>query len=122
MSGTAATAADVELLIFRVGRETYGADASQVVRIDRPGQAAFSLGELGALEKGGRALVFKTAAGEGQLRVDEVHGVHPVPVDCLRRIPPAAAPSPCAIGIWLDGERPVLLIDLWETPTLQGRQ
>ncbi len=44
-----------------------------------------------------------------------MRGVQPVLVSTLRRLPPAAVRRSYAAGIWLDGENPVLLIDLLET-------
>lgn len=113
---------EVELLLFEIAGQRYGADASQVLRIERPGEQAIALSALGDLARGGRALVFRTDAGEGQLRVDKVQGVRPVQLDSLRRLPPAARATPFTIGIWLDGEMPVLLIDLIETMKSYGRQ
>jgi chemotaxis signal transduction protein len=101
--------AEVELLVFQLEQERCAADASQVLRIDRPRAPS----RPGAR----RALVFRGPAGqgEGQLEVDLVLGVRHVPVADLRRVPPAARASDFAIGFWLDGERPVLLIDLPRT-------
>jgi chemotaxis signal transduction protein len=114
--------AEVELLVFELGQERYAADASQVLRIGRPGaggprRAPFS--SPGAR----RAVVFRDPAadgqaenqGEGQLEVDVVLGVRHVPVSDLRRVPPVARASDFAIGFWLDGARPILLIDLPRT-------
>ena len=113
---------EVDLLLFEVGGQLYGADASQVLRIERAGEQALAVPALGALARGGRALVVHTGAGEGQLRVDEVQGVHPVQVDSLRRIPPVARVTPFTIGVWLDGEVPVFLIDLIATLKPHGGQ
>lgn len=116
MSGLEAEALrDVELLLFEIGGNVYGVDASQVVRIDRAGKDALRPDTLGALARGLRALVFETDEGEQQLAVDAVHGIRPVAVDTLRRLPAAVVTPPYAIGIWLDGEKPVLLLDLTET-------
>ena len=116
-------AEDVGLLLFKIGDNTYGADATQVVRIDqppdansgRPGTTPLERPELGALKRGDRVLVFRDREGEGQLRVDAVQGLRQVPVDQLRRVPAAALPAPYAVGFWLDGGNPVLLIDLSES-------
>ena len=117
---------EVELLLFEIGGQRYGADASQVLRIERPEEEAFAVEALGTLVRGGRSLVFETGSGEGQLKVDLVHGVRPVPLNALRRLPVTARASPYLIGVWLDGEKTVLLIDLNETlktqAQTQGRQ
>lgn len=108
----AAQPAEVELLVFELGGERYAADTTQVLRIGRPvaggpRRAAFS--SPGAP----RSVVFQDpAGGEGQLEVDQVLGVRHVPVSNLRRLPRAARASRFTIGVWLDGARPILLIDL----------
>lgn len=126
MSALAYTRAEVELLLFELGGARFGADASQVLRIDRPKAVAGPdpVGPLGALDPArgpGRSLVFRTPQGFGQLKVDGVQGVRPVAVDTLRRLPAPAATQPYAIGVWLDGDKPVLLIDLVEMHRTQGR-
>lgn len=124
MSAPAYTRTEVELLLFEVGGALFGADASQVLRIDRPLAAAGPdpAGPLGPARGTGRSLVFRTPQGFGQLKVDVVRGVRQVAVDALRRLPAAAATQPYAIGVWLDGDKPVLLIDLVEMHSTQGRQ
>ncbi|MBX5480403.1 MAG: Frizzy aggregation protein FrzB [Myxococcaceae bacterium] len=106
--------ASVDVLFFRIGEARYGADASQVLRIDRAGFQAKWVEALGMPREGGRALVFHDARGEeAQLCVDEVVGVRPVSVHQLRRVPPAAGQPRGVIGFWLDeGQAPVVLIDL----------
>lgn len=117
---------EIELLLFEVGGQRYGADASQVLRIERPEEEAFAVEALGTLARGGRSLVFETSSGEGQLKVDSVHGVRTVPLNALRRMPATARASPYLLGVWLDGEKTILLIDLNETlktqAQTQGRQ
>ncbi|WP_370459038.1 Frizzy aggregation protein FrzB [Aggregicoccus sp. 17bor-14] len=115
-------AEQVDLLFFEVGNAVYGADASQVLRIDRALPDDFSVPELGVLRQGARALVFQLPEGEGHLRVDAVRGVRPVPLNALRRMPPPAGAPPYAVGLCLDAAEdpaqdsaPVLLIDLAET-------
>ncbi|MGQ0504427.1 MAG: Frizzy aggregation protein FrzB [Myxococcaceae bacterium] len=115
------TARSLELLLFEVGDEVYGADATQVLRIDKPADDALTLVPLGELKRGSRALVFRTQSGEGQLRVDRVRGVASAGPNTLRRLPPAARRLPCAIGVWLAEDRPILLLDLVQTLTSQGR-
>ncbi|HET9451951.1 MAG TPA: Frizzy aggregation protein FrzB [Aggregicoccus sp.] len=124
-----ARAEQVDLLFFEVGASLYGADASQVLRIDRAQQDDFTLPDLGALREGTRALVFQLPEGEGHLRVDAVRGVRPVPLTALRRMPPPAAAPPYAVGLCLEQDlsqtpeqaQPVLLIDLAETVKYEGR-
>lgn len=113
-----AESAEVELLLFEVGGQRYGADASQVLRIDRAASNAVTWASLGTPKSGQRALVFRGAdaeAQEAQLRVDSVTGVRPVALEALRRLPPAASQDPTLIGVWLDGDTPVLLLDLRKT-------
>jgi chemotaxis signal transduction protein len=105
---------DVDLLLFEVGTSIFGADASQVLRVDNAAPNAVILHDLGTLKSGSRVLVFRGGEGEEQLRIDSVRGVKTVSVSELRRLPPAAALKPYALGIWLDGEQTVLLIDLQE--------
>jgi chemotaxis signal transduction protein len=112
--GEAQAKQEVDLLLFHVGKATYGADASQVLRVDNAAANALVLSELGTLEQGSRALVFSTDEGEGQLRIDSVGGVRTVDIMDLRRLPPAATVQPYALGVWLDGTQSVLLIDLQE--------
>ncbi len=112
----------VDLLLFEVGGRTFGVDASQVLRVDRPLPGAYALPGLGPLAEGGRALVFQAEEGEGQLRVDAVSGIRPVPADSLRRLPQVAATAGAySIGVWLNGETPVLLLDLAEIEAFQRR-
>lgn len=112
----------VDVLFFEVGRETYGTDASQVLRIDRAMDDDLALEALGPLERGTRALVFETSEGERHLKVDGVTGVRPVPAGELRRLPQVVGAPSFTIGLCLEGQRPVLLIDLAETVKAQGRQ
>jgi chemotaxis signal transduction protein len=115
-------AEEVDILFFEIGHEMYGADASQVLRIDRSLQDDLVLPELGQPARGNRALVFETPEGESHLKVDVVRGVRPVPLGALRRLPAAVAAAPFAVGVCLDGDtRPVLLIDLVETAKTQGK-
>lgn len=112
---------DIDVLFFEIGDELYGADASQVLRIDRALPDDLVLPELGQPRRGGRALVFETPEGEGHLKVDVVRGVRSVPLLALRRLPAAVSAAPFAVGVYLDDARPVLLIDLVETAKTQGR-
>ncbi len=116
-----AEASEVDVLFFEVGDTVYGTDASQVLRIDRSHPDDLAVAELGELKRGNRALVFDTPEGEGHLKVDAIRGVRPVPILDLRRLPPAVAAASYAVGVFLDEERPVMLIDLVETLNSQGR-
>jgi hypothetical protein len=111
-----AGAGDVEVLFFRVGADRLGADASQVLRIERPGVPGARRSPLGS-HSPRRALVVRSGEGEaeGALEVDLVLGVRAIPTRELRRVPAAARAAHHAIGFWLDGDRPVLLIDLPRT-------
>lgn len=118
----AAQAEELDLLLFEIGANVFGADAALVLRIDRPDEETLTLEELGRLRHGGRALVFRgppqddsSAATERSIRVDAVRGVQTVPLHELRRLPTAASADKYAIGVWLDGETPVMLIDLQQT-------
>lgn len=112
---------EVDVLFFEVGDITYGTDASQVLRIDRSLADDLEVPGLGALKRGNRALVFDTPDGEAHLKVDAIRGVRPVPIVDLRRLPVVAGAAPYAVGVFLDQERPVMLIDLVETLNAQGR-
>lgn len=111
----------VDVLFFEVGDTRYGTDASQVLRIERAVGDVPALEELGPLKRGARALVFYTSEGEGRLRVDGIRGVRPVSPLALRRLPQLVTAAPYAIGLFLDDERPVLLIDLESTAKSHGR-
>lgn len=112
---------EVDVLFFEVGDIIYGTDASQVLRIDRSHPDDLAVPELGPLKRGNRALVFDTPEGEGHLKVDAIRGVRPVPIMDLRRLPQVTGAAPYAVGVFLDQERPVMLIDLLETLNAQGR-
>lgn len=104
---------EVDVLLFQVGAQIYGADASQVIRVDRANVQAIEESALGPLSEGRRALVFADAEGyEAQLRVDDVLGIAPANADTLRRMPAATAFTSFAPGIWLREQQPVVLIDL----------
>lgn len=115
-SNTAAiTAGEVEILFFEVGGCRYGADAAQVLRVDRPRAEIPSVASLGSAREGTRALIFATASGAiNQLQVDVVHGVRAIPILQLRRLPVGTSPEGFALGVWLDGDTPVLLVNLAE--------
>ena len=112
---------EVDVLFFEVGDVAYGTDASQVLRIDRSLPDDLELPGLGKLKRGNRAIVFETPEGEGHLKVDAIRGVRPVPIVDLRRLPVVAGAAPYAVGVFLDQERLVMLIDLVETLNAQGR-
>ena len=111
----------VDVLFFRIGLVRYGADASQIVRIERAGFHAQLVDALGMPDEGNRALVFATESGERQVCVDVVEGIRTLEVEDLRRVPPAAAAPPGVLGVWLEaGQRPVVLIDLPTTVDAPG--
>lgn len=113
----------LDVLLFEVGGRMFGTDASSVVRVDRSERGSFVLSSLGDLKLGTRSLVFMgDGEAAGALQVDEVHGVSTVPVTELRRMPPCAGAHAYAVGVWLNGEKPVLLIDLKEGLRFHGRQ
>ncbi len=103
----------VELLVFSVAGRTYAADAALVSRIARAGHHSRLSDALGMPEKGDRAVVVLDEAGqELELCIDEVAGIHSIPVADLRRVPAAAGSPRGVLGFWLDGARPVVLLDL----------
>jgi len=112
---------EVDVLFFEVGDVVYGTDASQVLRIERSLPDDLMVPELGVLRRGNRALVFDAPEGEGHLKVDAIRGVRPVPIRDLRRLPLVAGAATYTVGVFLDQERPVMLIDLLETLNAQGR-
>jgi chemotaxis signal transduction protein len=103
----------IDLVIFEVAGIRYGADLTQVRRIDIH-EPTESVGQpLGPPDTGHRSLVFEIDRGrERRLTVDQVMGVSRVPLTSLRRMPPAVKAAPFSIGAWLDGDATVLLIDL----------
>ncbi|HME92348.1 MAG TPA: chemotaxis protein CheW [Myxococcaceae bacterium] len=110
MTGTPASTGDVEILLFDVAGWRYGADAAQVLRVDLPGAHA---SPLAPARSSRRALVFEASNGAmNKLQVDAVHGVRTIPVEQLRQLPSGISPRGFAIGVWLDGDAPVLLVDL----------
>lgn len=103
----------VDLVLFEVGGAAFGADLSQVRRIDLDDPSESIGHPLGTPLHGRRALVFQTSPGaERRLAVDSVLGVRRVELTQLRRMPPAAHAAPFSIGAWLDGDTPILLVDL----------
>ncbi len=122
-STAAITAAEVEILLFEVGGSRYGADAAQVLRVDQPRPGIRSVVALGAARDGARALIFESPTGVmNQLQVDVVHGIRTVPIAQLWRLPAGISPQALAIGVWLDGATPVLLMDLVGMVKLLGGQ
>ncbi len=103
----------VDILLFEVAGVRFGADASQVVRIDRPIEEPSVGAPLGVPHAGNRALVFRSPDGElKRLDIDKVAGVRTVSIESLRRLPPPARVGVVPIGAWLDGDEAVLLVDL----------
>jgi len=107
-------AAEVEVLLFELDGARLGADASQVLRIERPGTPGLRLSPLRSASPG-RSLVFMAGEAEAALEVDLVLGVRTVSARDLRRMPGVARAPGHALGFWLDGDQPVLLIDLPST-------
>lgn len=105
--------AQVDVLLFKVGKTRYGADASQVIRIDRASYSARLAHALDAPLTGTRSLVFHTPTGESSFYVDEVEGLRRVDLTDLRRVPLAAGQAPGVIGLWLETpEKAIVLVDL----------
>jgi hypothetical protein len=103
----------VDILIFEIAGVRYGADATQVVRIDRPTEELSVGTPLGQAMNAHRALIFTAPTGEvRRLDIDKVNGVKTIPIESLRRLPAPARVGPVPIGTWLDGDRAVLLVDL----------
>ena len=103
----------IDLVVFELGGVRYGADLSQVVRLDFYNSAHSVGAPLGPPRDGGKALVID--AGDGRdwcLAIDTLHGVRSVPVENLRRLPAVARGGSISIGAWLDGDSAVLLVDL----------
>ena len=104
----------IDLVLFEIAGTRYGADLTQVRRIDRVEPLETVPAMLGEAA-GRRALVFVAADGvERKLAIDQVYGVRAVPVSELRRLPPVAKATPLSVGAWLDGDDTVLLVDLQE--------
>ncbi len=108
---------EISLILFTVGGERYGADASQVLRVDRPRAETFRSSVLGTPKLGERALVFlsgreQESCEERSLAIDSVLGLRQVTISELRQKTFVLASAKAALGFWLDGERPVVLVDL----------
>ncbi len=109
----AAAAAEVELLFFQIGGVRYGADAAEILRVDRAEEGSRTVAPMGSARDAARVLVFQSTAGAtSRLKVDLVYGIRAIPVAQLRRLPPGMGPEGFAVGVWLDGDTPVLLVDL----------
>jgi hypothetical protein len=103
----------VDILVFEIAGVRFGADATQVVRIDRPLDEVSVGAPLGQVAHGNRALIFTDPSGGARrLDIDKVNGVKTIPIESLRRLPAPARVGPITIGTWLDGDRAVLLVDL----------
>src|SRR5206468_7552764 len=102
-AGGGALSTTVDLLLFEVAGVRFGADPSQVVRIDRPMEEPSVGAPLGMPVMGSRALVFRADNGElRRLDIDKVAGVKTVSIESLRRLPPPARVGETTIGAWLD--------------------
>lgn len=103
----------VDIVVFDIAGVRFGADLTQVRRIDHDEFAPDIGPVLGQCHAGLRTLVFQQDGGEEKrLSVDEVVGVERVPLGQLRRLPKAAAAPGYSIGAWLDGDKTVVLVDL----------
>lgn len=102
----------VDLLVFEVGPLRYATDAARVLRIAALEEGAVTLPALGALKRAARGVVVEVDGVERQVAVDGVLGIHPVAIERLRRFPQMARAGAEALGVWLDGDAPVVLIDL----------
>lgn len=110
MTPKAESSPTIDIILFAMKGVSYAADATQVVRIDR----------VGAEE---RALMVRGPDGECRpIRVDAVSGLRSVPVASLRRLPVALETKDVAVGVWLNGETPVILLDLLQLLTVPGGQ
>lgn len=108
------TAVGVDLVLFEIDGVRFGADLAQVRRVDRDDPTESVGTPLGQPRLGHRALVFQRPEGrEARLAVDALLGVHRVPLEQLRRLPPTVAAPALSLGAWLDGDRAILLVDLW---------
>lgn len=108
----------IELVIFEVAGVRYGADLIQVTAIGTADPTLEAGRPLGEPHDAHRALVYWTGPDtEHHLAVDKVLGVRTVPLNDLRRMPLAAGAPRLTVGAWLDGDAPVLLIDLHAIPT-----
>jgi hypothetical protein len=102
----------VDLLVFLIGERRFAADAGQVQRVASLRPDAVELESLGRLTRGARALEVSLDGADRQVAVDGVIGLRSVPLTQLRRFPVMARAGREVLGVWLDGEAPVVLIDL----------
>lgn len=103
----------VNLVIFELAGTRYAADLSQVIRLDFFDPATSVGAPLGPVRGGNKALLID-ARDECVwcLAIDTLHGVRSVPVEQLRRLPAIVPAGSFSIGVWLDGNEAVLLVDL----------
>jgi chemotaxis signal transduction protein len=106
----------VEIVLFEVAGNRYGADMTQVRRIGRADETDSVGSPFGVPAVGRRALIFTPPGGhEICLPIDAVLGVETVRRDDLRRLPLAVGPTPFVLGAWLNRDQAVLLVDLHAT-------
>jgi hypothetical protein len=105
---------EVDFVVFEIGGERFAADLGQIRRIDASHAEIADVGTpLGIPRVGARSLIFEVEPGlERRLTVDRVLAVSRVPVPSLRRMPAAVHAASFSVGAWLDGETPVMLVDL----------
>jgi hypothetical protein len=105
--------AEVDLMIFEVAGDHFGVDLTQVLRIDTDQSVASIGAPLGVPRVGRRAMVFRSSEGaERRLLFDSMVSTRKVATTDLRRMPKVAAAASFSIGVWLNGEQPVILVDL----------
>ncbi|MEW5739720.1 MAG: Frizzy aggregation protein FrzB [Myxococcota bacterium] len=103
----------VDVVLFEIAGVRYGADLTQVRRVDLDDPTESVGFPLGRPSDGRRALVFSgDEQTECRLAVDSVLGVLKIPVTQLRRMPRTVAAPSLSLGAWLDGRDTVLLVDL----------
>ena len=103
----------INLVIFDLGGVRYGADLSDVIKLDFYDPSCSVGAPLGSPRLGDRCLMIDAQDGKRWcLAVDTLHGVRSVPVAQLRRLPAIAHGGEMSIGTWLDGDEAVLLVDL----------
>jgi chemotaxis signal transduction protein len=113
----------VEIVLFEINGTRYGADMSQVRRIDRFDSQESVGAPLGVPRVGKRALIFNPSGHrEHHLAIDSTSGVQRISSDALRRLPNAVQAAPFILGAYLDQDVAILLIDLHATVPLLFRE
>jgi hypothetical protein len=103
----------LNLVIFELGGTRFGADLTQVIRLDFYDVDCSVGTPLGAPSSGAKCLMIDAQDGRDWcLAIDALLGVRSVPLEELRRLPALAHGGAISIGAWLDGKEAVLLVDL----------